>query len=234
MLTVSDLCVRYGGVQVLWNVSIRVDAGEIVSVLGTNGAGKSTLLKAVVGLARSSSGAITFAGDRIDGLAPHRISGRGIAYGPEGGGLFHDMSVRENLELGAYHATAWARRRESLESVFEMFPVLRARRDNHSRTLSGGERQMLVMGRALMARPTMCIFDEPTIGLAPALVDGLFETLERIRDDGITVLLVEQNVHRSLQVSDRTYVLVNGRVTLDGPSAELMERNDIARSYLGM
>lgn len=234
MLTVTDLDAGYGNVQVLWDVSMTVHEREIVSVLGANGAGKSTLVRAVIGLLPTRSGEIEFDGRRIDGIPPHRVADRGLAYGPEGGGMFYDMTVQENLELGAYRKSAWDDRRSSLERVFDMFPRLRERRANLSRTLSGGERQMLVMGRALMAQPRMCVFDEPTIGLAPVLVEEIFETLVRIREAGVTILLIEQNVHQSLAVSDRTYVLENGRITLEGRSADLLERDDIARAYLGM
>lgn len=234
MLRINKLTAGYGKVRALWDVSMRVDEAEIVSVLGANGAGKTTLVKCIVGLMEPESGMITFGGLRIEGRDPNKITELGIAYGPEGGGLFRDMSVRENLEMGAYHKVAWERRERSLDRVFRVFPRLAERSENLARTLSGGERQMLVVGRALMANPTMCIFDEPSIGLAPLFVEELFNTIQQIREEGITVLLIEQNVRQSLEISDRAYVIENGRVALEGPSEQLLEEDLINRAYLGI
>lgn len=233
-MRVNKVTAGYGKVRALWDVSIRVDEAEIVSVLGANGAGKSTLVKCVVGLKEPDSGMITLAGTRIEGRDPHKITELGMAYGPEGGGLFRDMSVEENLEMGAYHKFAWDRRERSLERVFRIFPRLEERSDNLARTLSGGERQMLVIARALMAQPTICVFDEPSIGLAPIFVEELFDTIRQIRDDGITVLLIEQNVRQSLDISDRAYVMENGRIVLEGNSDELLEEELIGKAYLGL
>lgn len=234
MLVVDELNVRYGNVQALWDVSIRVDRGEIVSVLGANGAGKSTLVKSIIGLEKPESGSVEFEGRRVDGWDPHRVSALGIAFGPEGGGLFRDMSVRENLEMGSYQRSSWKERQSTMRHVFEVFPRLEERQSNLARTLSGGERQMLVMGRALMAKPTLCIFDEPTIGLAPLYVEELFRTIARVRDEGMTVLLIEQNVRQSLEVSDRAYVLESGRITVEGRSDQLLSEDMIAKAYLGL
>ncbi len=234
MLRVHNVNAAYGAVRALWDVTISVDEGEIVVVLGANGAGKTTLVKAIVGLIEPSSGMIKFAGQRIEGRDAHRISELGISYGPEGGGVFRDMSVRENLELGAYHRRAWERRDKTLERVFHLFPRLEERERALSRTLSGGERQMLVIGRALMALPTMCIFDEPSIGMSPLLVDQSFHVISQLRDEGITVLLIEQNVNKSLEIADRGYVLQNGRVVLAGSREELVSSEVIGHAYLGL
>lgn len=234
MLRVNKISARYGGIHALWDVSLSVDEGEIVAVLGANGAGKSTLVKAIAGLIEPTSGMITFAGRRIEGRDPNAIAEMGIAYAPEGGGLFRDMSVRENLEMGAYPHMSWKRRDHMLERVYRMFPRLEERETKLSRTLSGGERQMLVIGRVLMARPTMCIFDEPSIGLSPKLVDESFSVIEQIRDEGITVLLIEQNVKKSLEIADRAYILERGRVVLEGDRERLMSGDLVEKAYLGL
>jgi len=234
VLRVKKIISEYGKIRALWDVSLTVDEGEIVVVLGANGAGKSTLVKSIVGLVEPVSGMITFAGRRIEGRDPDRISEMGIAYGPEGGGLFRDMSIRENLELGAYNKVSWDRRENTLRQVYSLFPRLEEREKNLARTLSGGERQMLVIGRALMAQPTLCVFDEPSIGLAPMFVDELFNIIQQIREDGITVLLIEQNVRKSLAIADRAYVLENGRVVMEGDSQELLHEDMISKAYLGL
>jgi branched-chain amino acid transport system ATP-binding protein len=177
---------------------------------------------------------IKFAGQRIEGRDPHRISELGITFGPEGGGVFRDMSVRENLEMGAYHRRAWERRDKTLERVFHLFPRLEERERALSRTLSGGERQMMVIGRALMALPTLCIFDEPSVGMSPVLVEQSFHVISQLRDEGITVLLIEQNVRKSLEIADRGYVLGNGRVVLEGNRDELQSSETVGQAYLGM
>jgi branched-chain amino acid transport system ATP-binding protein len=234
VLRVKKIISEYGKIRALWDVSLTVDEGEIVVVLGANGAGKSTLVKSIVGLVEPVSGMITFAGRRIEGRDPHRISEMGIAYGPEGGGLLQDMSIRENLEMGAYPRMAWDRRENSLRRVYSLFPRLEERQKNLARTLSGGERQMLVIARALMAQPTLCIFDEPSIGLAPMFVDELFSIIQEIREDGITVLLIEQSVRKSLAIADRAYVLENGRIVAEGDSEELGQEELISKAYLGL
>lgn len=234
MLRVNRVNVQYGPVQALWDVTVAVNEGEIVSVLGANGAGKSTLVKAIMGLVDPISGMITFGGRRIEGRDPHRISRLGMAYAPEGGGLFRDMSVRENLELGAYHRTAWNRRQRTLRRVFRLFPILEDREAALARTLSGGERQMLVIGRALMSLPTMCIFDEPSIGMSPRLVEQTFHVIGQLREEGITILLIEQNVRKSLEIADRAYVLENGRVVLEGNRETLLDSDLVQKAYLGL
>jgi len=234
LLRVNKVNAHYGAIKALWDVSLTVGEGEVVAVLGANGAGKTTLVKSIVGLIEPTSGMIKFAGQRIEGRDPHRISELGIAYGPEGGGLFRDMNVRENLELGAFHRRAWERRMKTLDRVYRLFPRLEERQRAMSRTLSGGERQMLVIGRALMALPTLCIFDEPSIGMSPLLVDQAFHVIRQLRDEGITVLLIEQNVRKSLEIADRAYVLENGRVVLQGQPDELLRGGLIDKAYLGL
>jgi branched-chain amino acid transport system ATP-binding protein len=234
LLRVNKINSHYGAIKALWDVSLTVEEGEVVAVLGANGAGKTTLVKSIVGLIEPTSGMIKFTGQRIEGRDPHRISELGIAFGPEGGGLFRDMSVRENLELGAFHHRAWDRRIKTLARVYRLFPRLEERERALSRTLSGGERQMLVIGRALMALPTMCIFDEPSIGMSPLLVDQSFHVIRQLRDEGITVLLIEQNVRKTLEIADRAYVLENGRVVLEGGRDELLGGGLIEKAYLGL
>jgi branched-chain amino acid transport system ATP-binding protein len=234
MLRLHKVNAGYGAVRALWDVTLSVDEGEIVVVLGANGAGKTTLVRSIVGLIEPSSGMIKFAGQRIEGRDPHRISELGITFGPEGGGVFRDMSVRENLEMGAYHRRAWERRDKTLERVFHLFPRLEERERALSRTLSGGERQMMVIGRALMALPTLCIFDEPSVGMSPVLVEQSFHVISQLRDEGITVLLIEQNVRKSLEIADRGYVLGNGRVVLEGNRDELQSSETVGQAYLGM
>ncbi|HLF42060.1 MAG TPA: ABC transporter ATP-binding protein [Acidimicrobiia bacterium] len=234
LLRINKVNAHYGAIKALWDVSLNVGEGEVVAVLGANGAGKTTLVKSIVGLIEPTSGMIKFAGQRIEGRDPHRISELGIAYGPEGGGLFRDMNVRENLELGAFHRRAWERRLKTLDRVYRLFPRLEERERAMSRTLSGGERQMLVIGRALMALPTLCIFDEPSIGMSPLLVDQAFHVIRQLRDEGITVLLIEQNVRKSLEIADRAYVLENGRVVLEGGREELLGGDLIKKAYLGL
>lgn len=234
MLRVNKINSSYGRIQALWDVSLNVEDGEIVALVGANGAGKTTLLRSLMGLVKPSSGMIKFNGQRIEGYDPNKISELGIAYVPEGGGPFRDMSVRENLEMGAYHSNAWKYRKDTLRRVYRIFPRLEERENKLSRTLSGGERQMLAIGRALMARPTLCAFDEPSIGLAPLLVDEFLHIIKQVREEGITILLVEQNVHKSLEIADRAYVLENGRITLEGNSSDLLEDERIRKAYLGL
>lgn len=232
MLEVQGLNTFYGKIQVLWDVSLRVQDGEIVAIVGSNGAGKTTLLNSILGLVRPTSGSVTFLGRRIDGLPSHAIAEQGISIVPEGGRVFPDMNVRENLEMGAYHA--WERRGEALEYVYQLFPRLKERERQLARTLSGGERQMLAIARALMSRPRLCLFDEPSYGLAPLMVKEIFEIVQKIREQGVTVLLVEQNVRRALEIADRAYVLENGRICMEGECEELLESDHIRRAYLGM
>ena len=234
MLEVNNLSTFYGNIQALWDVCLTVDENEIVAIIGANGAGKSTLLHTISGLIHPTSGSITFLGERIDGLAAHTIVEMGISHIPEGRRLFTEMSVRENLEMGAYLKRAWKYKEETLEQVYSTFPILKEREGQLARTLSGGEQQMLAMGRGLMSRPKLCIVDEPSNGLAPRLVLEVFQIIKELRDQGITILLVEQNVRHTLEIADRAYVLENGHVTLSGKSKTLLKKEVIKKAYLGL
>jgi len=234
MLEVSKIDTFYGKVQTLWNVSLKIKKKEIVAFVGANGAGKTTLLNTISGVVRPASGSIKFLGKRIDGLAPHVIVGLGISHIPEGRRLFPEMSVRENLEMGAYLRRAWLRKEETREQVYQLFPLLKERAGQLARTLSGGEQQMLAMGRGLMSRPKLCVIDEPSNGLAPLMVKEIFSIIEGLRDQGIAILLIEQNVRLTLELADRAYVLENGRVILAGESAKLLKKELIKKSYLGL
>jgi branched-chain amino acid transport system ATP-binding protein len=234
MLEVNNINAFYGKIQALWDVCLNVKESEIVALVGANGAGKSTLLHTISGLMRPESGSITFLGQRIDGLAPHVIVELGISHIPEGRRLFTEMSVHENLEMGAYLSNAWKQKEETLEQVYKIFPLLKEREGQLARTLSGGEQQMLAMGRGLMSRPKLCIIDEPSNGLAPRLVLEVFQIIKSLREQGITILLIEQNVRHTLEIADRACVLENGRVTLDGTSKELLQSDHVRKAYLGL
>jgi len=234
MLEVNNIVAFYGRVQALWDVSIRIHEGEIVALLGANGAGKTTLLNIVFNLLRPTSGTVEFLGRRTDSLPPHHIGGLGISYVPEGGRPFREMTVRENLEMGAYANEAWKQREETLSQVYEMFPRLKERRRQLVGTLSGGELQMVAIGRGLMSRPKLCVFDEPSYGLAPLLVKEIFRIIQGLRDQGISILLIEQNVRQSLEIADRAYVLENGRIVITGKSKELLQNDHIKKAYLGL
>jgi branched-chain amino acid transport system ATP-binding protein len=234
MLEVNHVNTFYGQVQALWDVCITVNEGEIVALVGANGAGKSTLIDTVSGIIHPTTGTITFMGERIDNLPSHIIVEKGISHIPEGRKLFTDMSVLENLEMGAYGKQAWNVRHETLEKVYELFPRLKERAKQLARTLSGGEQQMLAMGRGLMSRPKLCIIDEPSNGLAPKLVQEVFQIVRSLRDQGITILLIEQNVRQTLEVADRACVLENGRVTIGGVCTELKQSEHIRKAYLGL
>ncbi len=234
MLEIRDLCTCYGKVQALWDVSLQVNEGEIVALVGSNGAGKTTLLNTISGLLRPVSGQITFLGKMIRGLPPHAIVELGISQVPEGGRVFPEMTVRENLEMGAYPYRVWRDKEATLKQVYQLFPLLKEREKQLARTLSGGERQMLAIGRCLMSRPRLCMFDEPSYGLAPLVVAEIFRIIRHLRDQGITVLLVEQNVRRALEIADRAYVLENGRICLEGACTELLENDHVRRAYLGL
>ena len=203
-------------------------------MVGANGAGKTTLLNTISGLLRPASGSVEFLGKRIDGLEPHAIVELGISHIPEGRRLFADMSVRENLEMGAYTSEAWKRKGETLEQVYQVFPTLKERGGQLARTLSGGEQQMLAMGRGLMSKPKLCMFDEPSFGLAPMLVLEVFQIIQSLREQGITILLIEQNVRHTLEISDRGYVLENGQIVLEGQSEKLLKEELIRKAYLGL
>jgi branched-chain amino acid transport system ATP-binding protein len=234
MLQVNNLNIFYGRIQALWDICLSIDEGEIVAIVGANGAGKSTLVHAISGLLQPTSGTITFKGQRIDCLTPNRIVELGISHIPEGRRLFTEMSIRENLEMGAYSADSWKVRKETLERVYGLFPILKEREKQLATTLSGGEQQMLAMGRGLMSRPKLCIIDEPSNGLAPKLVSDVFQIVKSLRDQGITILLIEQNVHQTLQVADRALVLENGRLALEGCCEDLLKSDHIRKAYLGL
>jgi len=234
MLQVSNLDVLYGKSQALRDVSLKVEDKEIVALVGANGAGKTTLLNTVSGLLRPASGSVEFLGKRIDRLAPHRIMDLGICQIPEGRKLFSDMTVGENLEMGAYSSEAWKRRKETVEQVYRIFPVLKERRGQSARKLSGGERQMVAIGRGLMSNPRLCMFDEPSYGLAPKLFSEVLEVIRRLREQGITIFLVEQNVRQTLETADRAYVLENGRIVLEGKGKDLLQDERVKTAYLGV
>jgi branched-chain amino acid transport system ATP-binding protein len=234
MLEVNNIATFYGKVQALWGVSFRIDEGEIVALVGANGAGKTTLLNTISGLLRPASGTVVFLDKRIDGLTPHTIVELGVSHIPEGRKLFTDMSVRENLEMGAYPNRAWKHRKETLENVYQVFPALKEREKQLARTLSGGEQQMLAMGRGLMSRPRLCIIDEPSNGLAPRLVLEVFQIIKSLREQGITILLIEQNVKHTLEIADRACVLENGRIALEGTCDQLLQSDHIRKAYLGL
>jgi branched-chain amino acid transport system ATP-binding protein len=234
MLKVSNIDTFYDKAQALWDVSLEIAEAEIVALVGSNGAGKSTLLNTISGLLRPTSGSIDFLGQRIDELAPHAIVELGISHIPEGRKLFAEMSVRENLEMGAYTPEAWKNKQETLKQVYQVFPTLKEREKQLARTLSGGEQQMLAMGRGLMSRPKLCMFDEPSYGLAPKLMLEVFQVIKALREQGITVLLVEQNVPRTLEIADRAYVLENGRVVLEGSSQQCLKDEHVRKAYLGI
>jgi branched-chain amino acid transport system ATP-binding protein len=234
MLEVNNLNVFYGQIQMLWDVSFKIDEKEIIALIGANGAGKTTLLNTISGVLRPTSGTITFLGERIDNLLPHEIVGLGISHIPEGRRLFTDMTVRENLEMGAYGKQAWKARRKTIDEVFQLFPKLKERAHQLARTLSGGEQQMVAMGRGLMSKPKLCLIDEPSNGLAPMLVREVFQTIKSLRERGITILLIGQNVRQTLETADRAYVLENGRIVLEGTCAMCLEDEHIRKAYLGL
>ena len=235
MLEIKNLNCYYGNVQVLWDVALNIGEGEVVALLGANGAGKTTLLNTIAGIVKPAEGAeIVFMGESLLGLPTQSIITKGISYLPEGGRLFSDMTIRENLEMGSYPKSLWSKRKEMLERVFGIFPKLAERQKQLARTMSGGEKQMLAMGRALMSDPKLCLFDELSYGLAPIMVDEVFRIVMSLKEQGITVFLVEQNVHQTLEIATRAYVLENGRVVLGGDSAELLENDYVKKAYMGM
>jgi branched-chain amino acid transport system ATP-binding protein len=234
MLTVAHLEVFYGDVQALWDVSLEVTAGEIVTLIGSNGAGKTTTLHTISGLLRPRQGTVTFAGQPLHRESPPRIVEAGLIHIAEGRELFPHMTVRENLELGAFPRRARHHRRQTLAYVMDLFPRLRERQGQRAGTLSGGEQQMVAIGRGLMARPRLLMLDEPSLGLAPLLVAELFDCIRRINADDVTVLLVEQNVYQALAIAHRAYVLENGRTVRSGTAAALLADGAIQAAYLGL
>ncbi len=234
MLNISGLYVNYGDVPILNDINIHVGEGEIITVIGSNCAGKSTLLKAASSLVPTKSGQISFKEVMVNALPPHKVIELGIVLVFEGRRLFPVMTVEENLLLGAYVSRARSEMRATLAEIYELFPKLAERRNQVAHTLSGGEQQMLAIGRGLMARPSLLMLDEPSLGLSPILVDEIFEKIVQVNEMGVTVLLVEQNVHRSLTISSRGYVMENGCISLEGPSADLLKNEEVKRCYLGI
>jgi len=234
LLEVNGINVFYGDLQALWDVSFEVKEEETVAIIGSNCAGKTTTLNTISGILRPRSGSMEFLGHRIDELPPHRIVELGIAQIPEGRKLFPSMTVTENLEMGASVPEAWKNRDRTMEWVFELFPRLEERKIQMAGTLSGGEQQMLAIGRGLMSMPKLLMLDEPSLGLAPMLVLKTFEMIERIRKEGVSILIVEQNVHHALELADRGYVLETGKIAIEGESKELMDNEHVKKAYLGI
>jgi len=234
LLEVRNLAIAYGDAPAVWDASLDVDEGQLVSVIGPNGAGKSTLVNTVAGLQRSRSGLLRFADVDLTEVAPHRVCRHGIALVPEGRRLFARMSVEENLEIGCYRREARAARADTLERVYRLFPILRERRRQLAGSLSGGQQQMVAIGRALMAQPRLLLLDEPSLGLAPTVVDQMFAIIRAIHEEGVAILLVEQNVVRALDIADRAYVLEEGRMVAEGTPSALRQEARIQEVYLGL
>lgn len=234
MLNVRNLSVSYGSIRVLWDISLNVSEGEIVSLIGSNGAGKTTTLKTIAGLLNPISGEIEFKGVKINRQPPNKRVELGIAYAPEGRKIFSTLSTVENLELGAYTKRAREKFHDTIEWVYQLFPILKERANQIAGSLSGGEQQMLAIGRALMSRPKLLMLDEPSLGLAPTIVKTLVKVIEDLNKEGVTILLVEQNVYYSLKVSHRAYVMEKGNITMHGASHELLKNPSIKESYLGV
>ena len=232
MLNVDDINVYYGSIHAIRCVSFEVNQGEIVTLIGANGAGKSTTLHTVSGLLRSKTGSITFMDEKIDNIVPHKIVSMGIAHVPEGRRIFQNMTVAENLQMGAYTRSS-KEFSESIDKVYEQFPRLKERYKQIAGTLSGGEQQMLAMGRALMSKPKLMMLDEPSMGLAPILVEQIFDIIKQLHANGTTILLVEQNAQAALSIADRAYVLENGRIKMSGTGTELMQSDEVRKAYLG-
>ncbi|HEV7810630.1 MAG TPA: ABC transporter ATP-binding protein [Candidatus Limnocylindrales bacterium] len=234
MLELTDVHVRYGNIRALQGVSFRVETGELVALIGSNGAGKSTTLRTISGLLRPTQGTITFEGSDITRASTDRIVSLGISQSPEGRRIFGSLSVAENLRLGSVSRRDAAAVAEDLDMVLTLFPLLKERLGQAGGTLSGGEQQMLAIGRALMSRPRLLLLDEPSLGLAPLMVERIFGTIAELKRQGRTILLVEQNVHQALDVADRAYVVETGRITLDGPADVLRHDPKVEQSYLGV
>jgi branched-chain amino acid transport system ATP-binding protein len=234
MLVLDGVRAGYGALEVLHDVSLTVAEGEIVSLVGANGAGKTTLIRTIVGLVRARTGRIEFRGQRIDGQTPEAIVTRGVSLVPEGARVFPDMTVLDNLRMGVAVSEARAREAETMAEVFALFPRLAERRPQLARTLSGGERQMLAIGRALMARPRLLLLDEPSLGIQPSLIKGIIDTVRAINERGLTVFLIEQNVHLALPISHRAYVLEQGRIVLEDAGAALLANPHVRVAYLGV
>jgi len=233
MLKIENLEVAYGNIKAIKGISLEVNQGEIVTLIGSNGAGKSTTLRAISGILKPKSGSITFNGERIDGVEGHDIVAKGICQSPEGRRIFPKMSVDENLDLGAFLRNDKESIAADRDRVLELFPRLRERIDQKAGTMSGGEQQMLAVGRALMGSPKLLLLDEPSMGLAPVLVDMIFETIEKINKQGTTILLVEQNALAALNVADRAYVLESGSIKMSGEAKDLISNDEVTKAYLG-
>jgi branched-chain amino acid transport system ATP-binding protein len=233
MLVLENVFVNYGAIEALTGISMRVEKGEVVTLIGANGAGKTTTLRTITGLLEPRAGKVIFEGHDISGTATHKLVARGISMSPEGRGVFANLTVRENLQMGAYLKSNKREISEDMQRAFRMFPRLKERESQKAGTLSGGEQQMLAMGRALMSRPRLLLLDEPSLGLAPLIVHTIFEAIEEIRAEGTTILLVEQNAHAALKHSDRAYVLETGNIVMEGPSKELAADPGIKEAYLG-
>ncbi|MBA3247325.1 MAG: ABC transporter ATP-binding protein [Pyrinomonadaceae bacterium] len=233
MLTLENISVNYGAIEALRGVSMHVGQGEVITLIGANGAGKTTTLRTITGLLAPRVGRVVYEGEDISGAATHKLVARGIAMSPEGRGVFANLTVRENLQMGAYLKNNKREIAEDMERAFTMFPRLKEREAQKAGTLSGGEQQMLAMGRALMSRPRLLLLDEPSLGLAPLVVHTIFESIDEIRSRGTTILLVEQNAHAALKHSDRAYVLETGRIVMEGVSKDLANDPRIKEAYLG-
>ncbi|MBN2284284.1 MAG: ABC transporter ATP-binding protein [Deltaproteobacteria bacterium] len=234
LLEINKITCFYGDVQVIYDVSMHVDEGEIISMIGANGAGKSTILKCISGLMKAKTGTITFDGQQVQNLRPEKIVDRGVIHVPEGRRLFPLMTVKENLEVGAHNPRAYPHREETIKDVYKLLPRLQEREKQLAITLSGGEQQMVAIGRGMMAMPKILMLDEPSLGLAPVLIQEIFQTIRKIAEQGTTVLLVEQDVQHSLSLSDRGYVLEHGRVVQEGLGSELLNNPNIREAYLGI
>lgn len=234
LLTVKNLNAGYGDIKIIKNLSLEVNEGEVVSIVGANGAGKTTLLKTISGIITPDSGEISLGGQRIDKMAPHQVTDLGIIHVPEGRRIFPFFTVYENLLVGSSLPRTIKARKENLEHVFELLPRLAERKTQIGKTLSGGEQQMLAIGRALMGMPRILMLDEPSLGLSPILVSTIFDLIKKISSEGITVLLVEQNVKQALKLSKRAYVLQNGMVSLEGTAEEVINNPQVKKAYLGL
>ena len=233
VLTVKDLQVHYGAIHALRGISLEVPDGKVVALIGANGAGKTTTLRAITRMLRVTSGSVRFRGEELTRLQPHEIVARGLAHAPEGRGIFLNLTVRENLELGAFLRKDGDGIRSDLERSFQLFPILKERVDQVSGTLSGGEQQMLAVARSLMSRPQLLLLDEPSLGLAPQIVERIFQVLREVSQSGVSLLLVEQNAHKALQIAHQAYVLETGEVVMKGTGQELLASPEVRKAYLG-
>jgi branched-chain amino acid transport system ATP-binding protein len=234
MLEIKNIDVFYGDAQALWEVSLQVREKEIVTLLGGNGAGKSTTLRTISGLLKPQKGSISLGDVRLDQIKPHQIILQGLSHVPEGRRLFANMTVEDNLMAGAYTPSAWKNRGAAIQGMVEIFPILKERRSQLAGTLSGGEQQMCAIARAMVSRPRVLLLDEPSLGLAPVIVERIFEVIQKINGNGVTVLLVEQNAHIALQIAHRGYVIETGRMVLEGVASELLQNDYVKKAYLGI